>query len=374
MRKIFKMASDSNAAALLMFTNFVLYTSLYVSRRRRQRRFDRRFWIRDIFLDRERTGVQNTLIPRLRSLDREYYFDFLRMSPEKFDELLNKLGPKISKQNTRWRDSIPASDRLAVTLRYLASGETFRSLSYSFRMGRSTVGKIVKETCVCIWEELAEDFVHFPTLPEEWLNIASGFEQRWQFPHCLGAIDGKHVIIECPFNTGSLNFNYKNCFSKVLLAACDAHYRFIFVDIGSYGSESDGGIFSRSRLGQGLCQNRFNLPEPRKLSNEFELPYFFVGDEAFPLTTYLMRPYPRKRKNLIWKEKIFNYRLSRARRVIENSFGILSSRWRIYRRPLKLSEENIDNVIKATICLHNFLMTGQSKNEYCPVGLTDIED
>ncbi|XP_023240795.1 uncharacterized protein LOC111639231 isoform X1 [Centruroides sculpturatus] len=116
-RKIFKMAGDSNSAALLMFTNFVLYTSLYVSRRRRRRRFDRRFWIREIFLDRERTGVQNTLIPRLRSFDKEYYFDFLRMSPEKFDELLNKLGPKITRQNTRWRDAIPASDRLAVTLR-----------------------------------------------------------------------------------------------------------------------------------------------------------------------------------------------------------------------------------------------------------------
>ncbi|XP_023240796.1 uncharacterized protein LOC111639231 isoform X2 [Centruroides sculpturatus] len=85
--------------------------------RRRRRRFDRRFWIREIFLDRERTGVQNTLIPRLRSFDKEYYFDFLRMSPEKFDELLNKLGPKITRQNTRWRDAIPASDRLAVTLR-----------------------------------------------------------------------------------------------------------------------------------------------------------------------------------------------------------------------------------------------------------------
>lgn len=278
------------------------------------------------------------------------------------------------KKNTKWRDAISANDRLALTLRFLASGETFRSLAFSFRMGRSTVGKIVKETCVIIWEELSSKFVQFLTKQEEWKQIAADFEEKWQFPHCLGAIDGKHVIIECPYNSGSLNYNYKGSFSKVLLAACDANYSFIFVDIGSYGSESDGGILSRSRFGQGLGQGLFNLPYPEHLYCDNEaIPYFFVRDEAFPLTTYMMRPYPRKSKNLNYEEKIFNYRLSRARRTIENAFGILSNRWRIYKRPIKLKEENIDHVIKATICLHNYLME-KSKNHYCPVGLIDTED
>lgn len=263
--------------------NVILYSTLY-ARIKNRNKYIRKVWIRDMLRDRDVNGIQNSLIPRLRSLDKQYFIDFFRMSPANFDELLHIVGPKIMKKNTKWRDAISANDRLALTLRFLASGETFRSLAFSFRMGRSTVGKIVKETCVIIWEELSSKFVQFPTKQEEWKQIAADFEEKWQFPHCLGAIDGKHVIIECPYNSGSLNYNYKGSFSKVLLAACDANYSFIFVDIGSYGSESDGGILSRSRFGQGLGQGLFNLPYPEHLYCDNEaIPYFFVRDEAFPL-------------------------------------------------------------------------------------------
>lgn len=91
------------------------------------------------------------------------------------------------------------------------------------------------------------------------------------------------------------------------------------------------------------------------MENGPKLPYVIVGDEAFALTSYMLRPYPRS-SNLNLEKKVFNYRLSRARRVIECAFGILSAKWRIFRRPLATTVENAISVVQATVCLHNFLI------------------
>ncbi|KAK0156284.1 Protein ALP1-like [Merluccius polli] len=79
-----------------------------------------------------------------------------------------------------------------------------------------------------------------------------------------------------------------------------------------------------------------------------------VGDAAFPLKLYLMRPYPGQ--NLTHQKRIFNYRLSRARMVVENAFGILSSRWRVLHRRINLHPQNVDTLVLAACILHNFLL------------------
>jgi len=92
-----------------------------------------------------------------------------------------------------------------------------------------------------------------------WIEISDRFFQRWNFPHCVGALDGKHVIIQAPDNSGSIYFNYKKQFSLVLLALVDAEYRFTAVDIGAFGKQSDGGILASSVLGQQLDLGNFNF-------------------------------------------------------------------------------------------------------------------
>jgi len=86
-----------------------------------------------------------------------------------------------------------------------------------------------------------------PTI-EMWKLVALEFEQQWQFPHCIGALDGKHVVIKKPPKSGTSFFNYKQTFSLVLMALVDANYKFISVDVGSMGRFSDANIFMSSVL------------------------------------------------------------------------------------------------------------------------------
>ena len=151
------------------------------------------------------------------------------MSPDRFQHLLNMVGPLIEKQPCRSRIPIAPAERLMVTLRYLATGEKQQALSFYYRIGRSTISNILRETLQAIWIALNPRYLTPPTTIEAWGKIAKGFEEEWNFPHCLGAIDGKHIRMECPKNGGSAYYNYKGFYSIVLLAVCDANYCFTFV-------------------------------------------------------------------------------------------------------------------------------------------------
>ncbi|XP_071574589.1 uncharacterized protein [Temnothorax nylanderi] len=320
-----------------------------------------RIWLRPIFRERQRLfqGASENLVREMEFQDHEMFYNYTRMSREMFDELMVIVGPFIEKQCVV-RDPIPARTRLLVCLCYLASGDTMASIAYAFRIGISTVSKIISETCEVLWNTLHESV--FPEINEEnWLKIANDFETKWNFPHCIGAIDGKHVVIQSPPRSGSTFYNYKGNHSISLLAVCDANYCFTLVDIGAEGRQSDGGIFAHSNFGQRFERNQMNLPEPRPIeASGPALPFVLVADEAFALTRYMMRPYPRS-GHLNRQRKIFNYRLSRARRMIESAFGILVAKWRIYRRSIIASVSTAVKIVQATICLHNFIIQKENK-------------
>lgn len=133
-------------------------------------------------------------------------------------------------------------------------------------------------------------------------------------------MDARQFQLRCPDNSGSLYYNHKKTFSVSLMAVCDGKCNFLAVDIGAYGSEHDSTVFSNWDFGQALENDLLGVPEDSVLPNTYQkFPYYLVGDEAFALSQKMMRPIPRK--NLGEEEKTYNYRISRARRTIENAFG-----------------------------------------------------
>lgn len=193
----------------------------------------------------------------------------------------------------------------------------------------------------------------FPT-KADLAQIAVDFEKKWNFPACISAVDGKHVRIRCPGKSGSLFYNYKDFFSVVLLAFVDANYKFVMVDIGSYGKEGDSGIIEKSEIGKILIDDDF-YPPPRKICDDTELTHVIVGDEAFKLSTHLLKPYPKNIARADTSKAIFNYRLSRARRVSENSFALLSQVFRIFYTPIAVNVKVTDALIMTACCIHNLL-------------------
>jgi len=152
------------------------------------------------------------------------------------------------------------------------------------------------------------------------------------------------VKIQAPPNSGSKFFNYKHRFSVVQLALVDAHYKFTVVDIGSYGRKR-WRDFAHSKLGKYLETHR-GIPEDKQLPGTLCLaPHVVWGDEAFPLETCLLKPYPGSQSKGDNKKSIFSYMLSRSRRVVENAFGILSQNFLIYQKTLQSLPENADYII-----------------------------
>lgn len=291
------------------------------------------------------------------------------MSPERLEHLLQLVAPLITKKNTNYREAIPPAERLMLTLRYLASGNSQVSLTYLFRMGKKTVSRIVSETSRAIHVALQDPYFTSPTSANQWKQMAAEYSSIWQFPHAIGAIDGKHVRIKAPKMSGTTFHNYKGFFSLQLLAVCDAKYKFTFVDVGQYGSNNDCAVLNNSKIGEGLERGTLNIPPAEVIEGiDEEMPYYLLGDEIFPLEPYLMRPYASSQPE---PEQIFNYRQSRARLTIENSFGILVARWRIFEVPIQAKPSNVISFVMACLSLHNYLRLTEN-SLYTPYGFIDI--
>ena len=156
-------------------------------------------------------------------------------------------------------------------------------------------------------------------------------------------------MIKSPAKSGSLLFNYKGHFSTNLMALVDTIDHFVFVDIGQYGSKSDGSVFKASKFGKKYMNHELGIPGNKLLPNyeSDPVPHVIVADEAFPFLPLLMRPYPKSDGNSVPREEaIFNFRLSSAHMVVENAFGIFSQRWRLFDRHISLDVKHVDVVLQ----------------------------
>lgn len=216
------------------------------------------------------------------------------------------------------------------------------------------------ETCDALWTVLQPAYLKSPD-EAAWQKSADTFGDSLGFPNCCGAIDGKHIQIKAPNNSGTMFYNYLKTFSIILLAVCDADKNFLYVDIGAYGGQSDGGVLQQSSLGRKIYENTLNLPSPKELlGSVIMFPHFIIADAAFPLKKNIQKPYGGQHLNE--QQTYYNERLNSVRKVIENTFGILTQRWRIFLGPIHAQPESVDKFVKAAVVLHNFIKSYKDQN------------
>nr|CAI5843768.1 unnamed protein product [Callosobruchus analis] len=240
----------------------------------------RKKWVHEINVRREELGEYHRLVQELNEHPDRYHMYF-RMTKDEFNFLHELIKEDIKKQNTQFRRAISTEERLAVCLRFLATGNSFRSMGFSYRLGFSTVREIVIEVCDAIWKNLGPIVLPEPTT-DIWMKSAEKFKQIWELEK---SFKGEHSVYLEMFLSKQMDY--------------PSHILF-----------------------------RFHL------------------DENEP-------------------NKIYNYRLSRARRVVENAFGILVARWRVFRRHLEVQPYLVDKIVLASCCLHNMLCS-DSLEPYIP--------
>ena len=257
-----------------------LALDLETARRRRRR------WTRDWVL---RRPVHNTLYREIAEEDEGKFRQAFRMPPATFKKLLSYIAEDIKKKDTTMRSPINIETRLQICLRYLASGANFRTLEDIFRVPHNTISGIVSETAEAIWNRLRPIYLTCPSTEEEWSQISQDFYEQWNYPYCIGALDGKHCQVQNFANAGSLFHNYKNTFSLVLFGICDARYRFIYCNIGSAGSANDAAIWTQCSFKKFLDQGHLKIPETGG-----KVKHHLVGDDIFGLEETTMKPFPRR--------------------------------------------------------------------------------
>ncbi|KAH8009046.1 hypothetical protein HPB51_009586 [Rhipicephalus microplus] len=230
------------------------------------------------------------------------------------------------------RETLEPGERLAITLSYLASGQDIPSVALAYRVGIETARLCIHETCEAIWERLKDHVMK-----------VSGSQFHFDVCYLVGHdLDFLLCLL------------FQGTFSIVLMAVVDSDCKYVLVDVGAEGRQSDGGIFKEPSFGRDLSKGHLDIPAVGTLPGTSTcVPYAFVGDEAFQLRKDFMRPYPAKCLNDTMR--IFNYRLSRARRCAENAFGITAARWRILLCTINVQPSHVDFVVKAACVLHNFL-------------------
>jgi len=146
---------------------------------------------------------------------------------------------------------------------------------------------------------MASDYLKVPSSEAEWLEISKKLEELWNYPHALGAIDGKHVRIQKPKTGGLFYYNYKHTHHSIILMDIGPEYECLYADVGSNGRVNDSGIWNKTSLLQSIQNGSFKLPADDKLSNGETTSYVFLEDDAFALKTFMMNHFLSK----VWLPK-----------------------------------------------------------------------
>ncbi|KAM3862871.1 uncharacterized protein ACN63O_012764 [Diretmus argenteus] len=272
------------------------------------------------------------------------------MRKDTFNLLCDTLRPWLSRQNTQFRAAVPVEARVAICLWRLVTNLEYRSIAQLFGVGLSTCCLITQEVVTAINVVMRPQYIKHPSTAE-FREIMQGFRDRWRFPQVGGCIDGTHIKIRAPSENSADYFNRKGDHSIILQGVVDHRLRFWDINVGRPGKVHDARVYALSSLYE--CGRAGTLfPNWTERFEGVDVPVFLLGDSAYPLSTWLMKPYQEGR-GVTPHQLDFNHKLSSCRMAVERAFGRLKGRFRCL---LKLNETHItfiSQIVSACCVLHN---------------------
>ena len=284
------------------------------------------------------------------TFNREQWYENFRVTRDTFTIILNEIEHDIAKRDTPMRKAVPTRKKLAMTLYYFASTAEFRTIANLFGVSRAFLCNCVKDVCCAIIKNLQRRLIYIPK-DDELKSILETYKEKWRFPMCAGAIDGTHIAIIAPKEDHTDYVNRKGYHSVVMQALVDCNYLFRDVVTGWPGSVHDARILSNSTIyDKGNDNNLF--PDIRESIGGQVVSIVILGDPAYPLLPWLLKAYPEN-VNTPQSQRVFNYRLSRARMTVENTFGRWKGRFRRFSKRLDMEVPGVVNLIAASCIVHN---------------------
>lgn len=286
----------------------------------------------------------------LRSFGEHDWLENFRVSRDTFRYLCDQLRPVIKKQNTNMRRCVSLERRVAITLWVLATTAEYRTVGHLFGVARNTVSVIVHETCIAIVKVLLPKYIQFPS-GNGLKEVMEGFKDKWGIPQCAGSIDGSHIPISPPAMNHTDYYNRKGWYSMLVQAVVDHEFLFRNLCVGWPGSVHDARVLANSSIYKKINNDQLLVGNILQFQGHSLRP-FIIGDSAYPLLPWLIKPFSFS-SSLSSQQKLFNYRVSRARVVVEIAFGRLKARWRRLSKQIEMDIDNVPHIISACCVLHN---------------------
>ena len=273
-----------------------------------------------------------------------------RVTRPTFETICDLLRADLQRQHTRMREPVSVEKRVAVSLWRFAIGNSFKTCGLQFGLGKSTA-----KTVCCGFENALisrkDQFIYFPLTRRDIEGQMNEFIDEYGIPQTVGAIDGCHIEINAPPQNKEDYYNRKQHCSVILQAIVDCSLKFLHVSVGYPGSIHDARVLRLSGLFD-LGNNQQILESPSRVINGTEVPPLIVGDSAYPLLKWLIKPYA-DRGRLSPEESKFNIKLSAMRSVVEKAFGMLKLRWRLVYKKVEQKTRTLKKTVIAACILHN---------------------
>ncbi|XP_037933869.1 uncharacterized protein LOC119668444 [Teleopsis dalmanni] len=307
-----------------------------------------------------------------------YYLNcFLQITERQFRHLVTMLEPLISTfEPRRKRKFFSAEERIAITLKYLATGEFHTCRNYCIRASKPVILKMISDICLKMYETLKDQYVSLPKTDEQWQNIANAIQSEHKLPNCIGNL----VMQQIEFHTGSryappvTETKFKP--SMIFTAIVDQKNNFMYVDIEKTKAKTYDTIYECSTTKQFLETVSNNIPISNDITQEEtneknKFSYYFAGGGAMPVTTYMLNslhyvPTSQDQSYCFGSVREIEYcfAMDSTNNHMKDAICILTNIFPILASPLNIDEENARKVILGCVALYNFLRkTDQKFNE-----------